>query len=91
VIKEIETLKGKFLGFADADTIGNPHYAKDLFESLIPLKKIWATDTGLKIANNANLLKLAANSGCKGLLIGFESVSPESLREAGKSQNIKSI
>jgi len=88
VIKEIETLKGKFLGFADADLMGNRLYAKKLFEALIPYRKIWASDAGIKIANDEELLRLAAKSGCKGLYIGFESLSPASLQEAGKSQNI---
>ncbi|UCE04805.1 MAG: B12-binding domain-containing radical SAM protein [bacterium] len=88
VIKEIETLEGKLLGFADADTMGNRHYAKKLFKALIPLNKIWATDAGIRIADDDELLNLAAKSGCKGLFIGFESLSPESLSEAGKSQNI---
>ena len=91
VIKEIKTLRGKFLYFADADVVGNPSYAKRLFNALIPYKKFWAGDAGIKIANDDELLNLAAKSGCRALYIGFESLSPASLREAGKSQNIVEV
>ena len=88
VIKEIENLSGRSLFFADADIAGNRSYAKKLFEALIPLKKIWASDAGIRIAKDEELLSLAGRSGCKCLYIGFESLSPASLQEVGKSQNI---
>jgi len=87
VIKEIETLDGKYLAFVDADISGNRLYAKKLFESLIPYKKIWASDAGIRIAKDDELLNLAAKSGCKCLYVGFESLSPASLQEVGKLQN----
>jgi radical SAM superfamily enzyme YgiQ (UPF0313 family) len=87
VIKEIAALDGKLLGFLDADITGNPSYAKELFRALIPYRKIWAGDAGMRVANDEELLSLAAKSGCKGLFVGFESLSPNSLQEAGKSQN----
>lgn len=88
VIKEIETLNGKYLAFADADIAGNRLYAKKLFEALIPYKKIWVSDAGIRIAKDDELLNLADKSGCKCLYVGFESLSPASLREVGKSQNV---
>jgi radical SAM superfamily enzyme YgiQ (UPF0313 family) len=87
VVDEIATLNGKLLGFVDADITGNPPYAKELFRTLAPLRKIWAGDAGMRVANDDELLRLAARSGCKGLFVGFESLSPESLQEAGKLQN----
>ena len=88
VIKEVESLQGKFIYFAEADLVGNPSYAKKLFERLIPYKKKWISDVGIRVARDKELLRLAAKSGCKIVYIGFESLSPESLQEAGKSQNI---
>lgn len=88
IIREIDTLDGKLLGFVDVDIMGNPEYAKKLFRALIPYKKMWGCDVGIKAADDDELLRLAAKSGCKSLYIGFESLSPESLKEAGKPQNI---
>jgi len=89
VIQEIETFKGKLVGFADADIIANPKYAKELFEALEPLNKLWVADAGLKIAKNNDLLKIAAKSGCKIVYIGFESILQDSLEQCGKFQNLK--
>jgi len=41
----------------------------------------------INIAHHKDILGLAAASGCKGLFIGFESISEASLGEADKSQN----
>lgn len=87
VIKEIAAMDGKLLGFLDADITGSPPYAKELFKALIPYRKIWAGDAGMRVANDDELLSLAAKSGCKGLFVGFESLSSKSLQEAGKFQN----
>lgn len=88
VVKEVEALSGKFLYFSDADIAGSPSHAKKLFKEITPIKKYWLGDAGIRIAKDDELLQLAAKSGCKGLYIGFESLSPSSLQEAGKSQNI---
>lgn len=88
VIGEVQTVKGKLLGFVDADIVGHPSYAQQLFQALEPCKKYWACDAGISITKNERLLKSAARSGCKILYIGFESLSREGLREGGKHQNL---
>lgn len=45
----------------------------------------WVTQATTALAQKPELLKLAQKSGCVGVLIGFESLSQESLREADKS------
>jgi radical SAM superfamily enzyme YgiQ (UPF0313 family) len=54
---------------------------------MIPLNKRWVSPATLKIADDEELLKLAAQSGCKGLLIGFESVSQLTLKQMRKAFN----
>jgi len=61
--------------------------AKELFRALIPYKLLWVGQASINVAQDIELLELAANSGCKGLFVGFESISPSSLREADKPQN----
>lgn len=92
VIEEIKGMVGKslrtrFLGFLDDNIAGSIAYAKELFEALIPHKVLWAGQSSINIARDDELLDLAAQSGCKGLFIGFESVSRDSLGEANKLQN----
>jgi radical SAM superfamily enzyme YgiQ (UPF0313 family) len=88
VIREVEQLSGKIIIFVDDNILGNPNYAKELFKALIPLKKIWLSQGSINMTKDEELLRLAVRSGCRGLFIGFESISEEALREAGKKHNI---
>jgi len=56
---------------------------------MIPYKKKWVAQSSLAIADDEELLHLAAKSGCIGLLIGFESICPEVLHSIGKRVNLK--
>ncbi|KKM10701.1 hypothetical protein SY88_13365 [Clostridiales bacterium PH28_bin88] len=87
VVKEAAELPGKALLFVDPSPIENVEYAKSLFRALIPLKKKWVGLATTKITKDPELLDLATKSGCKGLLIGFESVTQETLRLANKRFN----
>jgi radical SAM superfamily enzyme YgiQ (UPF0313 family) len=56
-------------------------------EKLIPLKIRWASQAGIGIAKDDKLLSLAQRSGCRHLLVGFESVEEKSLEAVHKRQN----
>lgn len=62
-------------------------YYKALMQSIVDrgLKFRWVTQATTAIAQKPDLLRLAQQSGCVGVLIGFESLSQDSLREADKS------
>jgi radical SAM superfamily enzyme YgiQ (UPF0313 family) len=45
----------------------------------------WFSQASLSIVKDRELLDLAQRSGCRGLFIGFESLSQESLNAMGKS------
>jgi radical SAM superfamily enzyme YgiQ (UPF0313 family) len=84
VVEEIELTKTKFIGFLDDNIVGNRAYAKELFRALIPLKITWLAQASLTMADDDELLTLMAKSGCKGVFIGLESVTPEGLAEVNK-------
>jgi len=65
--------------FMDDNIIGDSDYAKELFAAMIPLKKTWFSQCSIRVANDNELLKLAARSGCRGLFIGLESLSQDNL------------
>ena len=85
VVEEIRTLPQHSLEFVDDNLIGDVERAKELFRALIPLRVRWIAQVGIEIAFDDELLKLAVASGCAALLIGFESLNNESLRQMGKS------
>lgn len=88
VIQEVKAMKSKRLFFVDVNIVGIPHYAKELFKALLPYKKKWICQATVAFGNDEELLTLAAQSGCFGVFIGFESLSPASLKEANKSFNV---
>jgi radical SAM superfamily enzyme YgiQ (UPF0313 family) len=88
VIEEIKALERKLFVFVDDNIAGDPDRAKELFAAMIPLKKKWVGQCSVNISEDAELLNLASRSGCIGLLIGFESISPAVLRSVGKGGNL---
>jgi radical SAM superfamily enzyme YgiQ (UPF0313 family) len=87
VIDELKELDVNFVFFTDNNIVGNPKYAKELFKALIPLKIKWIGQGSLNVAKDRELLNLACQSGCVGLLIGFESLSAKALSAMGKVVN----
>ena len=85
VIQEIKTLKGNLIFFVDDNIIGNRTYARELFENLKPLKRRWVSQATLNLTRDRRLLTLARESGCLGLLVGFESLSQSILNNLGKT------
>ncbi len=87
VIDEIKSFKGKEVIFPDVNLIADVSYAKELFTALIPLKKWWFGLTTTAIGYNDELLEVFEKSGCKGLLVGFESVNQETQENINKGVN----
>ncbi len=87
LVGEIEAADSAFLGFVDDNINGNPRYARDVFNALRPLGVRWYGDATILIAEDEDLLDAAAASGCKVMLIGFESLSQDTLTGIHKRFN----
>ena len=87
VINELKTL-GRRVLFMDDNLICDREYARQLFTEMIPLGKIWFSQATIGIAHDDELLRLAHGSGCRGLFIGFESLSQRNLRMWKKNSNV---
>lgn len=87
VVAEVKALPGNHLFFVDDNIAGNKAYARRLFQALIPLGKKWASQSSLNLAEDPELLALAARSGCSGLFVGIETLSQAALEGVGKSFN----
>jgi radical SAM superfamily enzyme YgiQ (UPF0313 family) len=94
VIREFETIREKHVLVVDDNLIGmrTEHIAraKDLFRAMAQanLQKEWIAQATINFADDEELLALAAQAGCRGVFIGFESPSPEGLAELGKKSNL---
>jgi radical SAM superfamily enzyme YgiQ (UPF0313 family) len=85
IIGDIESLREKNLFFLDDNITGDKKYAKELFREMIPLKKIWVGQASVQVSNDPELMQLAYKSGCRALLIGFESMSDSGINQYRKT------
>ncbi|MGA3284382.1 MAG: radical SAM protein [Verrucomicrobiota bacterium] len=94
VVREFRSIPEKRVLVVDDNLIGTrPEHiarAKDLFRALANanLHKQWIAQATINFADDEELLALAAKAGCRGVFIGFESPTPEGLRELGKKFNL---
>jgi radical SAM superfamily enzyme YgiQ (UPF0313 family) len=75
VIEDIRRTGARRAIFVDLNLTADRDYAACLFEALIPLRLQWYGLATGHIASDPTLLDLCARSGCRGLLVGFESLS----------------
>lgn len=87
VVDDIRQQGDKKIIFIDLNLISDKTYAKELFTALVPLKIQWFGLSTVLLAHDRELMELAAASGCKGLLLGLETINPGSLKDAGKVFN----
>jgi anti-anti-sigma regulatory factor len=86
VVAEVASLRGDFI-FVDDNIAGNRAYARELFSALTPLGKHWGSQCNLSLAEDRELLALAAKSGCTHMFIGIETISQDNLKGLGKAFN----
>jgi radical SAM superfamily enzyme YgiQ (UPF0313 family) len=87
VVADIRQFGSRKLIFVDLNIIADRDYAMALFAALVPLNVEWYGLATVLLADDAELLELAARSGCRGLLMGLESISPQNLRSSRKGFN----
>lgn len=95
VMEEFKTIREKYVLIVDDNLVGisqdHIDYTKDLFRAMInaDLGKKWIAQVTINMADDEELLRLAAKSGCFGVFIGFESPSEKGLSEVNKKFNIR--
>jgi radical SAM superfamily enzyme YgiQ (UPF0313 family) len=87
VVRDIMQFGQKKLIFVDLNLVSDKDYAKALFTALIPLNVKWYGLSTVLIAHDRELMELMARSGCKGLLLGLETMTETSLSDAKKCFN----
>ncbi|MCK5573315.1 MAG: B12-binding domain-containing radical SAM protein, partial [Bacteroidetes bacterium] len=89
VVREIEQNDLRMILFTDDNLTANRERAKELFRALKPLRVHWASQVSVDVAADPELLELMAESGCMGQLIGFDSISLDSLLWMNKGANVR--
>jgi radical SAM superfamily enzyme YgiQ (UPF0313 family) len=87
VVAEIAGFRGRMFLFLDDNLFADEEYALALMARLAPLRKRWVAQADIRLAESPRLLRLAARSGCLGILVGLESNNPANLAEIQKGIN----
>jgi len=84
VVQEIASLNRKRFFFVDDNIAVDRERTLALFKALTPLDITWFGQVTALIAKDDELLKAMKQSGCMGVLVGFESLHQSSIAVASK-------
>ena len=87
VVEEIRGHGGGHIMFLDDNLVGDRPFSRRLLEALAPLGITWSGAASADVGNDPDLLKLAHDSGCRSLFVGFESIRPDNLDDNHKPQH----
>ncbi len=88
VAREIRSLRGRTIIFVDDNIMTIPAYARQLFERIAEAGKAWMGQASTAVLENAELVRLAARSGCRAVFIGLETLSESALASVNKRFNV---
>jgi radical SAM superfamily enzyme YgiQ (UPF0313 family) len=97
IINEWNATPKKFVFVVDDNFFGvgakHAEWAKELLRQIIQRgkKKLWFSQTTINMGDDAEGLALAYEAGCRGMLIGFETLNRESLKDYHKGINRKNL
>ena len=87
IVADIRRNRARRALFIDLNIIADRAYALSLFAALEPLRIQWFGLSTTLLGEDAELLAAASSSGCRGLLMGLESIEPAALKGMRKSFN----
>ena len=90
VIEELHRIRHRrqLIFFIDDNITSNLDDAKELMRAIIPLKLRWVSQSAINVAFDDEALDLMRRSGCQGMLVGFESLDPTTLKQMNKGFNL---
>ncbi|MDR1497795.1 MAG: B12-binding domain-containing radical SAM protein [Puniceicoccales bacterium] len=88
-LAEIERLPGRHLYFLDDHLLGNKRFAAALFDGMRGMKRVFQGAATVSSILDGDLIEKAADAGLRSVFIGFETFSPENLKQSNKKQNLE--
>jgi radical SAM superfamily enzyme YgiQ (UPF0313 family) len=87
-LAEIDRLPGRHLYFLDDHLLGDRRFAEGLFEGMRGMGRLFQGAATVDSVLRGDLVERAAEAGLRSLFVGFETFSPENLRDSNKKQNL---
>ncbi len=96
VIAELERLRPfegpgmkNMVFFVDDNIVSNRAYTKQFLARVADLNIQWLSHASINLADDPEILRLCRKSGCLGVLIGLETLSPETMQSIGKKSRLR--
>jgi radical SAM superfamily enzyme YgiQ (UPF0313 family) len=87
-LAEISRLPGRHLYFLDDHLLGDPRFARNLFDGMRGMNRLFQGAATVDSILRGDLIERAAAAGLRSLFVGFETLTPENLRRSQKRQNL---
>ncbi len=87
-LAEIARLPGRHLYFLDDHLFGNPKFSRALFRGMRGMGRVFQGAATVDSILRDDLIEEAAKAGLRSLFVGFETLSNDGLKGAGKRQNL---
>lgn len=88
-LAEIDRLPGRHLYFLDDHLLGNAKFASSLFDGMKGMNRVFQGAATIDSILRGNLIEEAAEAGLRSLFVGFETFSPNNLKQSNKKQNLQ--
>lgn len=88
-LAEIDRLPGRHLYFLDDHLLGNTKFASALFSGMKGMNRVFQGAATVDSILRGNLIEQAAEAGLRSLFVGFETFSPQNLKQSNKKQNLE--
>lgn len=87
VLADIVAMGSRRFILWDENPTADRHYAETLFRAMAPLGRRWFAETTTMVARDPRLLRAMYDGGCRGIYLGVESVTQDSLNGVKKGFN----
>ena len=87
-LAEIARLPGRHLYFLDDHLLGDPRFARALFDGMKGMNRLFQGAATVDSVLRGDLIEHAAEAGLRSLFVGFETLTPGNLRRSQKRQNL---
>ena len=87
-LAEIERMPGKHVYFLDDHLLGNPRFARALFDGMRGMGRVFQGASTVDAILRSDLIEHAAVAGMRSVFVGLETINEENLRLHAKRQNL---
>ncbi len=87
-LAEIDRLPGRHLYFLDDHLFGDRRFGEALFSGMRGMNRLFQGAATVDSVLRGDLVERAAAAGLRSLFVGFETFSPQNLRDSNKRQNL---